>query len=521
MPPPRTTLATAALCVTQFVVTYANSCITAALPTAARELNISEANLQWPIITFSIAFGGFLILFGRIADLFGKKRTTLVGLAWSLCWCLVASFSRNEIMLDIAMAMQGLGAAMSIPAAMGIISIIHTTEDARNAALSIFGAMNALGAVSGILMGAVFTQTVGWRNMFYVPLGLEATAFVIGALAIPSTADFKIEPEDSKPADDLDESPENQNAADVPHQESGRVNVVGAVLITAGFTLLTFALSGGAIAPNGYGSSYIVVAFLFGALCLVGFLTFDIKFAKNPLIPRAFWKAPGMPVLMVMTITAEMSFFSLVTYCTFFFQRVYLDTPLIAALHFLPIAVTGAFVASMCGFIFTRVSNLSYVFTFGSCCLLTACALFGTTDVDTSYWARPFPSLILAVGGFELIFNSLAIKIVTGAPPSERSIAGAIFNACSQLGEALTLSIAIPLVTGAVERFEDPTSPQALAAGYSRVLFLDAGLAGLTGLLACVFWVQSASASRKQQSQQNDEVLQNKEYDIVDVGEQK
>ncbi|KXS16056.1 MFS general substrate transporter [Gonapodya prolifera JEL478] len=255
-PSAQTTLVTASLCVTQVVVTYGNTCITAALPTIANELNISEANIQWPLIAFSIAFGGFLILFGRIADLFGRKRMTLVGLAWTFCWCLVASFSRNEIMLDIAMAMQGLGAAMSIPAAMGIISVIHTTEQSRNAAISFFGAMNPLGAVSGILIGAAFTE-----------------------------------------------------------------------------------------------------------------------------------------------------------------------------------------------------------------------------------------------------------KFITGAPIMERAIAGAVFNTCVQLGEALTLSIAAAIVATTVAGYVDPSSPQALASGYNRVSFVNCALAGVTGLLACYMWARPSQAGDDKVSQNTDEVL--------------
>ncbi|KXS15827.1 MFS general substrate transporter [Gonapodya prolifera JEL478] len=492
MAPTRTSLVTASLCVSQFVVTYANSCITAALPTIAVELNISDANIQWPIIAFSIAYGGFLVLFGRIADQFGKKRMQLVGLAWSLIWALVAVFSRNEIMLDIAMAMQGLGAAIGIPAALGIMSVIHTTEQSRNAAISFFGAMNPLGAVSGIILGAVFTQTVGWRYMFFVPLALEALALVVGALSIPASVDHHLQNPVKSEESSLEGTSQEQDVDNGGSQTKGRVNGLGAVLITAGFTLLTFALAGGPVAPDSYKTSYIIAAFLLAALSLIAYVLLEFKFAKNPLVPRTFWKIPGMPLLMAMALVVQMSFFSLATYCTFFFQRVYLETPLTAALHFVPIAIMGFIVATLSGYIFTHVRNLFALIVFGSCLLAAACAIFGTAGVDTSYWVHPFPGLILSVTGFELIFNSLSIKIITAVPPSDRAIAGAMFNTCVQLGQALTLSIAVAVVSTATDGYADPTSPQALAAGYGRVLLMDCGFAVAAGLLACFEWVRSA-----------------------------
>ncbi|KXS15826.1 MFS general substrate transporter [Gonapodya prolifera JEL478] len=252
---------------------------------------------------------------------------TLFGLGWSLLWSLITVFSRNEIMLDIAMAMQGLGAAISIPAELGIISAIdHPKEQSRNAAISFVGAMNPLGSVIGIILGAVFTQRIGWRYMFFVPLALEALAMVVIVLTVPASVD---QHDFQKPMKSEGSDAEG-SAADVAGKwtkcEKGRVNGLGAVFITAGFTFLTVGLAGGPVATNGYSTPYIIVVFILAALSLIAYVLLEFKFAKNPLIL----------LLMAMTLVVQMSFFAFATYSTFFFQRVYLETPLIAAVRFQP-----------------------------------------------------------------------------------------------------------------------------------------------------------------------------------------
>lgn len=150
------------VCLAQFIVAFSNSSVLMALPTIAREFGLSSGNLEWPIISFNLSFGALLILSGRVADMFGRRRVLVFGLVWLGIWAIVIGFSKTEVLLNVSRAMQGVGAAINVPACIGVLATYFSDQRRRNLALSFFGAMNPLGFIVGSILGGVITKTVSW-----------------------------------------------------------------------------------------------------------------------------------------------------------------------------------------------------------------------------------------------------------------------------------------------------------------------------------------------------------------------
>ncbi|KAF8750331.1 transporter [Rhizoctonia solani] len=209
--------------------------ISIALPEIGKDLGISQADLQWLVSAYSLTSGCFLLLFGRLADLFGRKKAFLLGNVWFLAWAIGCGFAPDAISLDVMRALQGMGAAATIPSAVGILAHEFPPSAARSIAFATFSAGAPLGGAIGFVIGGLMTEytSVRWRGVFYVSAGLAALTILAGALGIHR---------------------------DTPSEEQDRrIDWVGAFLSTAALVLLTFSLAQSSSAPDGWRTPYIPV----------------------------------------------------------------------------------------------------------------------------------------------------------------------------------------------------------------------------------------------------------------------
>ncbi|KAF4568237.1 hypothetical protein EYR40_010365 [Pleurotus pulmonarius] len=274
-----------------------NTSVAIALPTIGAALNIEEAQLQWLVSAYSLSSGCLLILFGRLADLHGRKRTFLAGSIWLAAWTLGCGFAQTEIELDVLRGLQGVGVAASIPASLGILAHAFPPGTLRSIAFATFAAGAPLGAFTGMALGAVMTQLSAptWRSNFFLSTGLTVLYTALGWYAIdddePSSSAqrgdtkskwsllrFGRSTRDASAANSVEEKPRQSHqpsTVEEGEEEDRRVDWLGAFLVTAGLVLIVFVLSDGEVAPRQWATSYIIALLVIGCLFLGVFMAWQ------------------------------------------------------------------------------------------------------------------------------------------------------------------------------------------------------------------------------------------------------
>src|SRR3954464_5081601 len=302
-------LALVLLSAAQFVVVLDASIVNVALPSIQKALDFSDSNLQWVVNAYTLTFGGFLLLGGRAADLFGRRRVFMGGLVLFSLASLAGGLAQSEGWLIVARAVQGLGAAIISPAALSIVTTTFAEGAERNKALGVWGAVAGAGGAAGVLFGGVLTDSLGWEGVLFVnvPIGLAAAALT-PMLVAEST------------------SPERQG-----------FDVLGAVTVTAGLALLIYTVVG--TVDHGWGATRTVAGFVVAALLIAGFVLREST-ARSPLIRLGILRNRTLSTANVVGLMTGGSLFSMFFFISLYLQRVLGYSPLKTGFAYLPLAVT-------------------------------------------------------------------------------------------------------------------------------------------------------------------------------------
>ncbi|KII86695.1 hypothetical protein PLICRDRAFT_55610 [Plicaturopsis crispa FD-325 SS-3] len=442
-------------CTFAMIVNQANNTsVSIALPTIQRDLQIDEAKLQWLVSAYSLSSGCLLLFFGRIADLYGRKKVFLTGSVCLAAFTLGCGFAQDEITLDVLRGLQGIGAAATIPASLGILAHAFPPSRARSAAFATFAAGAPLGGAVGIVLGAVLTQLskATWRSPFYLSTGLTILCFIGGIVSIPP---------------DLP----------LPAEIDRRVDWIGAALITIGLVLIVFVLSDGEVAPNGWATSYIIALLVIGVAFVALFLAWQRYLEgvqANPNTTRSRWTPPPLMKVSIwkrsrgrFAVVQWIAFLNWMTFLSwaFWVQLYYQDyahfSPVLTMVRLLPMMVTGV----LCNIVVAMVvGHVPLVFLMCTGTLLTGCAplLFAVIKPNAPYWSFGFPSAILSVFGADFVYATGTIFIAKIVDPDEQSVAGGLFQTMTQLGTSLGLTITTIVFNRVVKR-------ETLAEGQSPV----------------------------------------------------
>lgn len=293
------------LCLAQFMVVLDVSIVNVALPAVQDAFHMSPTDLQWIVTAYTLAFGGFLLLGGRAADLFGRRKIFMMGITVFTLASLADGLAQSGGQLVIFRAIQGLAGAFMSPAALSIILVTYKEGHERNVALSTWGAVAAGGAAAGVLLGGIFTQYLGWRWNFFVnvPVGIGV---ILAALRILDRHDSKVE----------------HNNLDLP----------GAVLVTGGLTLLVYTL---VKAPTeGWTDGTILTYFAISLVALVTFVINESR-VKNPLMPLSIFRIRNLSGANGMQIFMTAGMFSIFFFTTLYLQQVLGYTAIKTGLSFL------------------------------------------------------------------------------------------------------------------------------------------------------------------------------------------
>ncbi|KAJ3330434.1 hypothetical protein HDU93_000394 [Gonapodya sp. JEL0774] len=470
---PRDALVVGTICASQFLNAYTTGSVAIALPTLAKQFSIPPSNLEWPNTAMLISFGGLLLLCGRLADIYGRRRMFSLGSLWFAVFSVFIGFSQSEIWLILGLGLLGIGGAMNIPAGMGLLSTYFPDVKKSNVALSFFGAMNPLGAVCGNVIGGVLTEKVSWRVSFFLGGGLSLASAVGALLLIPATLDRSHE--------DIPDGSEDYQST------RPSVDWIGGLLITSSIVLLTFALSDGSIAPSGFATWYIVLSLVVVVPLIVVFIYFEAKIARDPLLPMGLWRIHNFGKLVGLSALVQMGFQTFALHVPLVFQNVNGYSPLEAAFHFIPMTIQGFIVAVAAGFIVSVYKVLRPLIVGGLLIMISAAVLLANNYVSNSYWEREFPALVLIVTGFDIVFNVFSIGIVSLVHLPQRSLAAGVFSTAVNIGSAVGLALSSTVSSSIIRTHpiaeDGVVAPEVYAEAYRAVYWMSAAAMALAALV--------------------------------------
>ncbi len=447
----------------QFVVILDATITNVALPSMQRALQISPENLQWIITAYTLAFGGFLMLGGRAADLLGRKLIFIIGVvAFSLASLLVG-ISQGESLVIIARGVQGLAGAFMAPAALSIVLATFREGKERNKALSIWGAIASGGAAAGLLIGGVLTEYLSWRWNFFVnvPIGIMV-----------AIAAWRIVPE---------------SKGDLGHNN---FDVFGAVTVTGGLMLLVYALTK---APQyGWGDERTLLL-LGGSLVILATFLINEARTKHPLLPLPFFaiKNVGKANLVMFPVVAAM--FAMFFFLTLYVQNILGYSPVKTGLAFLPVAITIGIVAGIASALISKIGYKPLMVA-GPLFVAGGLGWLGYLPVDGGYYEHVLPPLVVIAAGMGLSFVSVTIAATNGVPAKDSGLASGLLNTTQQIGGALGLAILSAVSASATREYfttlKAPLTPAdqaaALVDGFHAAFFVGAGLAVFAALAALI-----------------------------------
>ena len=391
--------ALALLAAAQFVVVLDASVVNVAMPSIAADLHLSQEGLAWLVNAYVLAFGGFLLLGGRMADLLGRRRVFVAGFVLFAVASFAGGLAESGTTLIAARALQGLGAAILSPAALSLVMTTFAEGAERNTALGVWGAVAAGGGAAGSLLGGVITQTIGWEWVMWinVPIGLAAAALA------PVL---------------LDESRTEKRTS---------FDVAGAITVTAALTILVYALIDDmTLAP-------------LAAILIAAFVVIERRTA-NPLVPLTILRERNLNTAAVTGALMGGALIGLFFFTTLYLQQVLGYGPLTAGAAFLPLALTIGASAGIASKLATTRGPRPVLI---AGMLIQAAGLywFSHVSADGSYVADVlFPSLIVALG-MGLAFVPLTILAMSGVRDADSGLASGVMAMAQQIGQAVGLAV--------------------------------------------------------------------------------
>jgi EmrB/QacA subfamily drug resistance transporter len=450
------------LCAAQFVVVLDASIVNVALPSIGRGLHFSEANLPWVVNAYVIAFGGFLLLGGRAADLLGRRRVFMAGLLVVAVASLAAGFAANQGQLIAARAAQGLGAAIISPSALSIVTTLFRDGAERNKALGAWGAVAGSAGAAGVLLGGILTEGLGWEWVLWVnvPVSLIALALTPGLI------------------------PESRSESATRHYDAA-----GAVSVTAGLSLLAYALLDANSA--GWGSTKIVSLLALSVALIGAFVVIELR-SKAPLVPFRIFRLRTLTGANVVGILLGASLFSMFFFISLYMQQVLGYSPIHAGLSYLPLALMIIVAAGLGGQLVTRF-GFKPILAAGMLLVALGLVWFSRVSVGGGFISDILGPSLLAAIGLGLGFVTSTIAAVSGVEEREQGLASGLINTSQQIGGALGLAVLSTIATSRTDHvLAGGTSslPGALTDGFQSA-FLGGAVIAALGFVTTLILIRS------------------------------
>jgi EmrB/QacA subfamily drug resistance transporter len=436
----------AVLAVSFFMTIVDLTIVNVALPTIGRKLHFSESNLQWVITAYGLTFGGFLLLGGRAADLLGRRRILMVGLAVFTLASLACALATTDGFLIAMRGIQGLGAAIVLPAALSIVMNMFEEGAERNKALGIWGAIGAGGATFGLIAGGLLVRYVGWKYIFFLNVPIGAAAMAIAPRIVPES---RLE------------------------TTRRRYDPFGAVTVTGGLLLLVYTISQ---APQaGWASARTVISFVLTAALLVTFLVIETR-VEAPLMPLQIFRLKTLAGANAVGLLLGGSFFAFIFIGTLYMQQVLGYSALKTGLAWLAASITSVAFAGLSQLLVTR-GSAKIVMAIGMTFIGGGILWSTQVPVHGQFWQNLAGPFFIVGIGTAFAFIPVSIAALAGIAEHEAGLGAGLLNTSQQLGGAIGVAIA-----------------STVAASRDKILLHGGGTtsAALTGGFQSAFWVCAA-----------------------------
>ncbi len=468
--------ALAVIAIAQLMVVLDASIVNIALPSIQIDLGMTDANRQWVLTAYTLAFGGLLLLGGRVADFQGRKKMFIVGLIGFAAASFLGGVSTTEGMLIGARALQGLFAALLAPAALSLISVTFTESKERARAFGVFGAISGGGAAIGLIAGGILTEYLSWHWTLLVNVPIAVIAVL---LAVPFVRESRAH---------------GNTTYDIP----------GAITATLGLVSLVYGIT--RAGSEGWNGTQTIAFMGVGVLLLIGFLVIESR-SSHPLLPVRILANRNRGGAYLASFFVGVGLFAMFLFLTYFFQGVMGYTPLTSGLLFLPFSVGIVISAGIASQLLPRfgprwITASGFVFAIVGMLLLTR------MTPETAYVSGILPSLIILSLGMGLIFVPLSAVSLFAIGDHDAGVASAVLNTSQQIGGSIGLAFLNTVAASATTAFiaanaatglvpgpdgQPVPSPEALVAGFVSGFAWGAGILVVAGLI----WVVLVNMSKR------------------------
>ena len=451
-------LALALLSAVQFMVVLDIAIVNVALPSIEIDLGFSRENLQWVISAYALAFGGFLLLGGRLADILGRRRIFVAGLILFTVASFLAGMAWSEGSLIAARSLQGLGAAVISPAALSILTTTFAEGKERNIALGVWGAVGGFGAAAGVLLGGVLTDTLSWEWIFYVNLPVGIAGLVLTPFLLGESRDARVRSFDA----------------------------LGAILVTAGFMTLVFATT----KANDYGWGSATTGAIFAAAVglLAAFVVWERRHPE-PLMRFGLLRIRTVAGANVAGFILGTALFAMFLMLTLYMQQVLGYSAMKTGVAYLATAGTAILWSAVAAQLVNRV-GVKPVLVAGMAFLSIGLFSFTQVSVDGSYLGDLLPGFLLIAVGMGFSFVPISIAALAGVQPAEAGLASGLINTSQQIGGALGIAAlsAVATTTTSDALSSGSRLPTALVDGFHAAFWAGTAVAvvGVVASLALI-----------------------------------
>jgi EmrB/QacA subfamily drug resistance transporter len=448
----------ALIAVAQFMVILDATIVNVALPTIKVDVGFSEQSLSWVLNAYTLMFGGFLLLGGRLADRLGRRRLFVAGIAVFTGASLICGVSQSEGMLLVARGLQGLGGAMVSPAALSIILTTFAEGAERNRALAVWGAIAGAGGAVGLLLGGVLVELLSWRWVFFVNVPIGAVVLALTPRIVPESR--------------------SESASE------GGYDAEGAVAITLGTIALVFTL----IKAESWGwtAGRTLAGFAVAALLIAAFVVIERRH-RNPLVPLRIFSNRGLAASDATMLVVAAALFGMFFFLTLYLQQVLGYSALKTGVAYLPLTLTLIGASALASRLVDRFTPKP-VLSFGLLVSTAGFVLLTRVNGHGDYTGHVLPAMIVLGAGLGMSFVPITIAATNGVAGGDSGLASGLLNTTQQVGGSLGLAILSSVSTSrSTSALQGGSAlPVALTHGFKGAFVVAAVLCAIGVVLAVV-----------------------------------
>ena len=448
-------------CAAQFMVVLDVAIVNVALPSIQRDLGIGQSTVQWIVVAYGLMLGGFLLLGGRMADLVGRRRMLLTGLALFCSASLLAGVAGSAGLLIGARALQGFGAAMVAPAALSILAVTFAEGAERNRALGIYGAVTGISASAGVIASGLLTAGPGWRWVFFINVPVGAILIAMAAIFLP---------------------------ADAHRRRSERFDIAGAVTVTAGLLLLVYALNRGT--ESGWSSGMALGLLAASVVMLCAFVLIEAR-SRSPLVPGS---SVRNRTLVAANLSAFFTFGAIISFIflgSLLMQQVLGYSPTRTGVCWLATTATSFVAAAITGTRLVAVAGVRRLLVTGFSLLAISALLLTRVPADGHFATDLLPALLLAGVAGGLSAPAIQIGALSGVTRSMTGLASGLVETMREIAGAIGVAVVSTVLVSRAGPFAGGADRAARALGTADafhaaywVIFAFAALGALTAAIA-------------------------------------